>query len=76
VKGFLPIDIYCNFFNLTFFQKLLSKRLLQTWYSEKSEAVEIRNLELLKMRFGEDDMNKCEVMLKVGFYLIVTSDNW
>nr|XP_002124151.1 anaphase-promoting complex subunit 2 [Ciona intestinalis] len=46
------------------YQKLLSKRLMQTWYDEKSESTEIRNLELLKMRFGEDDMSKCAVMLK------------
>ncbi|CAK8674965.1 unnamed protein product [Clavelina lepadiformis] len=46
------------------YQKLLSKRLLQTWYGEKSESSEIRNLELLKKRFGEEDMSKCGVMLK------------
>ena len=46
------------------YQKLLSKRLLQTWCSSKHEATEIRNLELLKKRFGEDDMSKCAVMMK------------
>ena len=46
------------------YQKLLSKRLLQTWCSSKHEATEIRNLELLKKRFGEDDLSKCAVMMK------------
>lgn len=29
---------------------------------------EIRNVELLKLRFGEAPMHFCEVMLKVGFW--------
>lgn len=30
---------------------------------------EIRNVELLKLRFGESHMHYCEVMLKVKFHL-------
>lgn len=34
--------------------------------SEMRSSREIRNVELLKLRFGEAPMHFCEVMLKVG----------
>lgn len=46
------------------YQELLSRRLLSNWCSNTSEDAEIKNLELLKLRFGEEDMGKCAVMLK------------
>ncbi len=33
---------------------------------------EIRNVELLKLRFGESHMHYCEVMLKVNTVVLVT----
>lgn len=46
------------------YQNLLSKKLHSNWYSAANEDTEIKNLELLKLRFGEEDMGCCAVMLK------------
>jgi hypothetical protein len=45
-----------------FFRSMLSNRLLSQ-FSYNTER-EIRNLELLKLRFGETSLQQCEVMLK------------
>ena len=44
------------------YRSLLSNRLLSTFTYETEK--EIRNLELLKLRFGETPLHQCEVMLK------------
>lgn len=58
------------------YQTLLAERLLasmdfdtntevgQFQYSHSSCTLQVRNLELLKLRFGEEHMHQCEVMLK------------
>jgi len=46
------------------YQKLVSKRLQQAWFNGEDEAAEIRNLELFKIRFGEEEVSKCSVMFK------------
>jgi len=49
-------------FEFPFLRSMLSNRLLSqfTYNTER----EIRNLELLKLRFGESSLQQCEVMLK------------
>ena len=44
------------------YRKLLSDRLLLNQHYDTEE--EIRNLEFLKIRFGESELHNCEVMLK------------
>lgn len=44
------------------YRKLLSDRLLLNQHFDTEE--EIRNLEFLKIRFGESELHNCEVMLK------------
>jgi len=44
------------------YRKLLSDRLLLNLHYDTEE--EIRNLEFLKIRFGENELHNCEVMLK------------
>ena len=44
------------------YRSLLSNRLLSQFSYETEK--EIRNLELLKLRFGEASLHQCEVMLK------------
>ncbi|XP_046449406.1 anaphase-promoting complex subunit 2-like [Daphnia pulex] len=44
------------------YRKLLSDRLLLNLHFDTEE--EIRNLEFLKIRFGENELHNCEVMLK------------
>ena len=44
------------------YRTLLSNRLLNQWSYDTDR--EIRNLELLKLRFGEAPLHQCEVMLK------------
>ncbi|KAJ1967374.1 Anaphase-promoting complex subunit 2 [Dispira parvispora] len=44
------------------YQRILANKLLQGDHSVLEEA--LRNLELLKIRFGETSLNSCEVMLK------------
>lgn len=44
------------------YRKLLSNRLLLNLHYDTEE--EIRNLEFLKIRFGENELHNCEVMLK------------
>ena len=44
------------------YRKLLSDRLLLNLHFDTEE--EIRNLEFLKIRFGESELHNCEVMLK------------
>lgn len=58
-----------------FIKDLLSRRLLSNWCAGTSEESEIKNLELLKLRFGEDNMGKCAVMLKVGFFKLIFHAN-
>jgi anaphase-promoting complex subunit 2 len=48
--------------DIHFFRSMLSNRLLSQ-FSYNTER-EIRNLELLKLRFGETSLQQCEVMLK------------
>ena len=43
---------------------MLSKKLLGTPHVGADLDLEYRTLELLKQRFGEDSLHKCEVMLK------------
>lgn len=45
------------------YQKLLSQRLLNK-YEECNLDIELRNLELLTMRFSDCELHRCEVMLK------------
>lgn len=45
------------------YQKLLSQRLLNK-YDECNLDMELRNLELLTMRFSDCELHRCEVMLK------------
>lgn len=45
------------------YQKLLSQRLLNK-YDECNLDTELRNLELLTLRFSDCELNRCEVMLK------------
>lgn len=44
------------------YRKLLSDRLLLNQHFDTEE--EIRNLEFLKIRFGDTELHNCEVMLK------------
>lgn len=44
------------------YRKLLSDRLLNNIHFDTEE--EIRNLEFLKIRFGECELHNCEVMIK------------
>ena len=46
------------------YRKTLSKKLLSTPHVGADLDLEYRTLELLKQRFGEDSLHKCEVMLK------------
>lgn len=64
---FFSLTSTSTFFNLNYYptfryRSLLSERLLQLddYNVEKEE----RNLECLKVRFGEDAMSQCDVMLK------------
>ena len=46
------------------YRKMLSKKLLSSPHVGADLDLEYRTLELLKQRFGEDSLHKCEVMLK------------
>lgn len=46
------------------YRKMLSKKLLSNPHVGADLDLEYRTLELLKQRFGEDSLHKCEVMLK------------
>ena len=46
------------------YRKMLSKKLLGSPHVGADLDLEYRTLELLKQRFGEDSLHKCEVMLK------------
>jgi len=46
------------------YQKWLSKRLQHNWFKNADESNEVRNLELFKLRFGEEEVSKCTVMFK------------
>ena len=47
---------------VTEYRTLLAERLLAL--TDFNTDKEVRNLELLKLRFGEDQMHMCEIMLK------------
>ena len=46
------------------YQKMLSRKLLGSPHVGADLDLEYRTLELLKQRFGEESLHKCEVMLK------------
>ena len=43
---------------------MLDQRLLSGPVSNESYETELRSLELMKLRFGDDSLHKCEVMLR------------
>jgi len=44
------------------YKSMLDERLLQN--PQVEYATELRNLELMKLRFGEQNLHECEVMLR------------
>jgi len=58
------MDIVILLMVIDLLQKLLCKRLQQNWFKGIDESNEVRNLELFKIRFGEDEVSKCSVMFK------------
>ena len=57
------------------YRTLLSNRILSYPGTYDPER-EIRNLELLKLRFGEAPLHQCEVMLKGIIYLSFVFENF